>query len=122
MIDVTDGLASELYHVCQQSSVGVVIDEKSIPFHPEVTAASAEFGLSALQYILTGGEDFEILFTAPPAVKDEMQASLQNSFGLQLSHIGITTDQPDKICLRNIHGDLVGLPNQGFDHFVSSGG
>jgi len=118
MIDISDGLASELHHFCRQSGVGALIDENGIPLHPELTAASAEFGGSALQFALTGGEDFEILFTAAPGDKLAMQTSLQESFGLPLSQIGITTNQPGEIHIRNNQGDLVVLPNTGFDHFA----
>lgn len=63
MIDVSDGLSSELLHLCRKSGVGCVVYDDKIPVATETKAAAAELHLSAVTCALSGGEDYELLFT-----------------------------------------------------------
>lgn len=63
MIDVSDGLSSEIMHVCSQSKVGCKIYEDKIPLDPQVISACEEFDLDSTMVALSGGEDYELLFT-----------------------------------------------------------
>jgi thiamine-monophosphate kinase len=65
MIDISDGLSSELLHLCKNSGLGCKIFEDKIPFHPQSAAAAEMFRLDTSLAALNGGEDYELLFTIP---------------------------------------------------------
>lgn len=65
MIDVSDGLASELLHICKQSEVGCELYEEKIPLDPQTYDRAREFSLDPTVCALSGGEDYELLFTIP---------------------------------------------------------
>ncbi len=67
MIDISDGLSSELFHICTQSKVGCKIYEDKLPLDPQVISACEEFELDSTMVALSGGEDYELLFTVPIA-------------------------------------------------------
>lgn len=77
MIDISDGLGAEVHHICRQSAVGARIDAASIPIHDAVLAAARDLEQNPLQFALSGGEDFELLFTiAPDKIADLKQTGL----------------------------------------------
>ena len=63
MIDISDGLSSEIMHICSQSKVGCKIYEEKLPLDPQVISACEEFELDSTMVALSGGEDYELLFT-----------------------------------------------------------
>jgi len=63
MIDISDGLSSEIIHICQQSKVGCNLYEDKIPLDPQVISTCEEFDLNSTTVALSGGEDYELLFT-----------------------------------------------------------
>jgi thiamine-monophosphate kinase len=63
MIDVSDGLASEILHICKQSNKGCNLYEEKIPIDPMTYETAREFGLDPTVCALSGGEDYELLFT-----------------------------------------------------------
>ncbi|WP_224488305.1 thiamine-phosphate kinase [Robertkochia flava] len=63
MIDISDGLSSEILHLCKQSGVGCNLYEDKIPLDPQVISTSEEFELNSTMVALSGGEDYELLFT-----------------------------------------------------------
>lgn len=65
MIDVSDGLASEIIHICKQSNVGCELYEEKIPIDPQTFDRAREFDLDPTVCTLSGGEDYELLFTIP---------------------------------------------------------
>lgn len=65
MIDVSDGLSSELMHICKQSECGCRIYEKNIPIDYQTAVAAEEFNMNLTTCALNGGEDYELLFTVP---------------------------------------------------------
>jgi thiamine-monophosphate kinase len=67
MMDVSDGLSSEILHICKQSELGCVIYEEKIPIHEESRKGAFKFGLDPTACALSGGEDYELLFTIEPA-------------------------------------------------------
>jgi thiamine-monophosphate kinase len=69
MIDISDGLLVDLTRLCKESRTGAKIYEEKIPVSPEMKEAAMHMGLSPLALALAGGEDYELLFTAPPGKK-----------------------------------------------------
>ncbi|PWG05841.1 thiamine-phosphate kinase [Polaribacter aquimarinus] len=75
MIDISDGLSSELFHICTQSKVGCKIYEDKLPLDPQVISACEEFELDSTMVALSGGEDYELLFTVPISDFDKIKAN-----------------------------------------------
>ncbi|EAQ42656.1 thiamine-phosphate kinase [Polaribacter sp. MED152] len=75
MIDISDGLSSELFHICTQSNVGCKIYEDKLPLDPQVISACEEFELDSTMVALSGGEDYELLFTVPIADFDKIKGN-----------------------------------------------
>ena len=75
MIDISDGLSSELFHICTQSKVGCKIYEDKLPLDPQVIATCEEFELDSTMVALSGGEDYELLFTVPIADFDKIKGN-----------------------------------------------
>jgi thiamine-monophosphate kinase len=95
MIDLSDGLSSDLHHLCAESRRGALIDSALIPIDKHVVELCGRRALDPLQLALHGGEDFELLFT----VKRELVSRLPKRVdGIPITRIGeITSDQSIKI-------------------------
>ncbi len=94
MIDISDGLSSDLNHLCAESKVGALIDASSIPIDPIVRDLSGRRALDPLMLALHGGEDFELLFT----IKPENVAKLPNRVdGVSVTRIGEITNASDGV-------------------------
>ncbi len=74
MIDVSDGLSSELLHICKQSNVGCQLNEDGVPIANETYDKALEFGIDPINCALSGGEDYELLFTILPSDKNKVNA------------------------------------------------
>ncbi len=110
-IDISDGLLSDLGHICEMSRVSARIETESVPVHPAVTA---NFGDRGLGLALGGGEDYELLFTAPAGVIDRVRAAVS----CPVTIIGeITAGESGKITLLNGQGNRVEPPGKGWEHF-----
>lgn len=66
MIDISDGLSSEVLHICKQSEVGCLLYEEKLPIHEQTRAMAEKFGIAASTAALNGGEDYELLFSVSP--------------------------------------------------------
>jgi len=73
MIDISDGLSSEILHICEQSKVGCLIYEEKLPIAKETQDIGKEFNLAPSIPALNGGEDYELLFTVPLKYAEEIQ-------------------------------------------------
>lgn len=113
MIDVSDGLVADLYHILEESSVGAVLNESSIPISE--TAASLADDRSPLEHALGDGEDFELLFTVSP--EDGKKLAENNPLPIPLSHIGEIV-VGDSCQLRGESGTETELPRLGWSHDV----
>ncbi|MEI6816071.1 MAG: thiamine-phosphate kinase [Bacteroidota bacterium] len=109
MIDISDGLSSELLHICTQSGVGCQIYEDKIPIDPQTFNVAREFNLDPTVCALSGGEDYELLFTVKLADYEKVRANLD------ISLIGHITDKAEGINLINKAGGSHALIAQGWD-------
>lgn len=66
MIDISDGLSSEILHICKQSNVGCVVHEENVPIAKETYDTALSFNIDPINCALSGGEDYELLFTVKP--------------------------------------------------------
>jgi thiamine-monophosphate kinase len=112
-MDISDGLLADLGHICQSSSVGAVIKTHQLPIKAEVKAA---FGARSLEMALSGGEDYQLLITASPAVMEKViQASVY-----PVSVIGeIVKDDACQVTVINEAGEHLPPETTGWDHFKS---
>jgi thiamine-monophosphate kinase len=106
-IDLSDGLSTDLTHLCRESGVGARIDSASLPIHQLALQAS-----QPLQLALDGGEDYELLFAAPPSVR--MPRSLA---GVPITRIGRLT-RSNAITLIDANGRERDLKPGGWEHFA----
>jgi thiamine-monophosphate kinase len=88
MIDISDGLSSEIIHICKQSGLGCKLFEEKIPIDPETYSFAREFNLDPTMCALNGGEDYELLFTLPVGEYDKIKDHPD------FTAIGHITDQP----------------------------
>jgi len=65
MIDISDGLSSEIIHICKQSKVGCNLYEEKLPLDPQLISTCEEFNIDSTTVAINGGEDYELLFTIP---------------------------------------------------------
>ncbi len=101
MIDISDGLSSEVIHLCKQSKVGVNLYEEKIPLDPAVISICEEFKLSSTTVALNGGEDYELLFTIKqedyPKIKANPNLTVIGHMTDKKSGIGLVTRANEKI-------------------------
>jgi thiamine-monophosphate kinase len=109
MIDISDGLASELLHLCKASSCGCQVYDERIPVADETREAAAEFQMEALVPALHGGEDYELLFTTALSDYDKVSA-IEG-----VSIIGNITDKKGSALLVGNDGNAIQLQAQGWN-------
>jgi thiamine-monophosphate kinase len=116
-IDVSDGLLADLGHILQRSGVAAELDQTALP-RAALDAAPPDYAALAWDCLLAGGDDYEILFVAPPQ-QDDAVRSLGQRLGLALAAIGrIGSGPAGEILLRGPDGRLTAPPgHRGFDHF-----
>ena len=111
MIDISDGLASEIFHICKQSNVGAFVEESGIPMHPDAEEMALKFRLDPVTCALSGGEDYELLFTIDPKDIDKVK---------YLPDIYIMGEMVNKEQGINLHtkgGNIHPITAQGWKHF-----
>ncbi len=111
MIDISDGLGSEVHHICEQSQVGAIVKAAAIPVHPEVLNAAKQLNVDPLQLALSGGEDFELLFSISPEKLSLLKKSKTEYF-----EVGQITDKTGDVTLLSKQGESLPLPG-GYNHF-----
>jgi thiamine-monophosphate kinase len=111
MIDVSDGLASELLHISKNSGVGIRVYEDKIPIDHMTYETAIEFNLDPITCALNGGEDYELLFT----ISKEDQEKIKNHPDIHF--IGYVHERKSENVLVTKQGTAVPLRAQGWDHF-----
>lgn len=111
MIDISDGLASELLHIADQSFVGIDIYEEKIPISPETIATGKDFNLDYTTAALNGGEDYELLFTIKQKDFDKING---NPY---LTVIGHVTEEANGVRMITRGGEGIPLKAQGWNAF-----
>jgi len=111
MIDVSDGLASELFHICTQSGVGAYIYEDKLPIDADTYNTAVEFNISPMTAALNGGEDYELLFTISQNDYEKIKLHADIFF------IGYITSADKGINMVTKGENVIPLKAQGWNHF-----
>ena len=111
MMDISDGLSSELLHICHNSQLGCRIYEEKIPIADEMKAAAYKFEIDPTACALSGGEDYELLFTIPQSEHDKLVLNEQ------ISVIGYMTDLAEGTEIITKGGNQYKLTAQGWNAF-----
>src|SRR5690606_31174645 len=113
MIDVSDGLATAVLHICRQSGTGCNLYEEKIPIDPMTYETAREFHLDPTVCALSGGEDYELLFTVRQADYEKIKSHVD------ISVIGHITDKEAGCRLVSKSGNVYELTAQGWNAFRS---
>lgn len=111
MIDISDGLSSEILHLCEQSKVGCNLFEEKIPLDPQVIATCEEFNLDSTTIALSSGEDYELLFTISQKDFDKIKGNPN------FTVIGHMTDKKDGAHLITRANEKIAIIAQGWRSF-----
>ena len=111
MMDISDGLSSEILHICEQSEVGCVLYEEKIPIAEEMKTAAYKFEIDPTACALSGGEDYELLFTLPQSEYDKLVLNEQ------ISVIGYMTEASEGAHIITKGGHKHAITAQGWNAF-----
>jgi thiamine-monophosphate kinase len=104
MIDISDGLSSELHHICKQSQCGCAIYEDKIPMHDDMRRLAYDFNIPPTTCALSGGEDYELLFTVDLAAYDALK---NNMFVTIIGHITDASEGLNLVTPSGAHHPLI---------------
>src|SRR5688572_16946527 len=111
MMDISDGLSSEILHICKQSNLSCTLYEEKIPVSEEMKQAAFKFELDPTACALSGGEDYELLFTLPQSEYDKLVLNEQ------ISVIGYMTDPAEETQIITKGGNRHAITAQGWNAF-----
>ncbi|WBO86597.1 thiamine-phosphate kinase [Hymenobacter yonginensis] len=111
MIDISDGLASEVLHLCAASGTGARVFTENLPIANPTLEVAEEFNLDPIMCMLNGGEDYELLFTVPLSAHDKIKNHPD------ITIIGHMVDKNEGANLITKAGQPIPLRAQGFNHF-----
>ena len=114
MIDISDGLASELFHLSKQSEVGIFVYEDKLPIDKQTYDTAVEFNIDPITAVMNGGEDYELLFS----INQEDFEVLKNHPDIHF--IGYAAELEKGINLVTKNQNIVPVKAQGWDHFKSN--
>ncbi len=120
-IDLSDGLSSEIHHLCEESGTGAEIHEEALPLSPSLLKFCEENKLHPLDFALNGGEDYELLFTVPLTKISEAIQKLPGETGVPVKSIGRMVPKAKGVTFITRKGERLPLPSKGFNHFSSKG-
>ncbi|NLD37085.1 MAG: thiamine-phosphate kinase [Desulfatiglans sp.] len=118
MMDVSDGLPGDLYHICETSSIGAELWEEMLPVSNALNETSAMYKISPVDFILAPSDDYELLFTCVPQNIEKLERILAE-FGCPVTHIGDIVPIAQGMTLIKKNGKRKPLNKKGWDHFTT---
>jgi thiamine-monophosphate kinase len=116
MMDLSDGLATDLGHICRESGVGAAVDLPRLPVAPEVGEAARALGGDAVTWAAAGGEDYALLLTCEPGEVERLAAGLRRATGAALSMVGTVEAGRAGVVFRDARGRPIPV-GAGWEHF-----
>ena len=116
MIDLSDGFASDLGHICYRSKVGAIVREKQLPLSKELKDHAKEYELDLLKLSLNTGEDYVLLFTVPFECSLELEKLYEKKFGRKIYPVGEIVEK-EGIELFRENQETIQI-SKGFNHFA----
>lgn len=116
MIDISDGLAGDVGHLCDASKVGVLLEENRLPGATGIEEVARRLGIP-LRELLFGGECYELLFTVSGPQEDDFVKMCSAELEIPLHRIGTIVPAAAGRQLVDLNGQIIPLPGAGFDHF-----
>lgn len=116
MMDVSDGIASDLGHICGESQVGAIVREEWLPISQILYDYCKDFGLDPIEIALGGGEDYCLLATVRPYGCETLEEAFARQLGKRIWKIGWVTEDK-RILLVRKSGEVMPLPVSGWDSF-----
>lgn len=115
-IDISDGLSGDLAHICRESRVGVELEAEALPISEQCRAYATQHGVQSLHLALTGGEDYELLFTVSPRKRIKLERLIKG-LGSQITRIGTIRPKQSGMCLKLENGTSHKLDTESYEHF-----
>ncbi|MBA3013793.1 MAG: thiamine-phosphate kinase [Proteobacteria bacterium] len=115
MIDMSDGLASDLAHICEESGVGAEVRAQDLPVSESTRQAAQALALDPMRLALSGGEDYRLLFTAPASAASQIDGLAGHAIGGQLFSVGEIVSGAEVVLINETQRRAIGF--QGYDHF-----
>jgi thiamine-monophosphate kinase len=115
MIDVSDGLSSDAWHIAEESEVGISLDAESIPLAPCAIEVAERLRVDPLELALTSGEEFELLATLPEGEVDRATEHVEAVTGTPVTRIGVVTSKSEGCLLVGSDG-TTNLERTGYEH------
>ncbi len=115
MQDISDGIATDLSHICSASKVKATIFEKSLPGHSELYDMCQKQGKNPADFQLKGGEDYQLLFTANRESANNITYDFRNKHGIELYEVGVI-EKGEGVYLKSREGDITPISYQGYEH------
>ena len=116
-MDLSDGVSSDLNHLCRQSQVGALIYQERLPMSQQMNTYANRIGADPLHWSLHGGEDYELLFTVPPQWRDELE-EIAKKRRMHITQIGVIQPKRFGIRIEQSNGKQDTLVPCGYDHFI----
>lgn len=113
-VDITDGLAANLWQISRMSDIGMIVDKSRLPVSKAAREFAEEEGLELDDFVLYGGEDFELLFTVRPEAWSRLEKKF-GELGTKLTKIG-EVDEGEGVRIER-DGRVQNLPDRGYEHF-----
>jgi thiamine-monophosphate kinase len=117
MIDISDGLASDLYHIAEESKVGALICEQKIPVSRSLLKVASLLGKSPLDLALSSGEEYELLFTIRKDQEKKLHFLRRKNRNFKITVVGEIKDKKEGLKILDSQGRLKKLKRSGFSHF-----
>lgn len=117
MIDLSDGLSSDIGHICDESGVGVRVWADRLPVSAAARRVAEVTGRVGWALALQGGEDYELCFTAPPEAQRELAAAVKKATGIEVTSVGEVLPEQAGRWIQLSDGGEIPLEGKGWDHF-----